>query len=321
MNRIRWGIIGAGRIAHSFAGDIAASSNAELTAVAARSGDNARGFAAQYQIPHAHEGYPALYDNPEVDAVYVATPHSFHLPNCEQAMLAGKAVLCEKPLVLNPNEAIALITTAQLTGRYLIEGMWTWFLPAIRKAQEWVSAGRIGEVRHLKADFGYPLQYSPDLREYDARVGGGCVLEMGIYPIAIARLFLPGQPQDIQVVGRTAANGVEDDVSAVLDYGHAIATLSTSFRCKLQNWAYVIGTQGYIAIPDFWRAEQCSLYSLDERIDHFEEPRDTFGFNYQIEEVSADILAGRKESAVVPLETSLALQRDMLEIRHLARAK
>ena len=321
MNKVRWGIVGAGRIAHSFASDIAATSNAELTAVAARSGDRAHSFAAQYRIPHAHQGYAALYDNPDVDAVYVATPHSLHLLNCRQAMLAGKSVLCEKPLVLDPDEASVLISAARDSRQYLIEGMWTWYLPAIRKAQEWVAAGRIGEVRHVKADFGYPFPYSPDLREYDARVGGGCVLEMGIYPIAIARLFLSGEPRHIAAVGRTAANGVEDDVSAILDYGHAIATLSTSFRCKLQNWAYIIGTRGYIAIPDFWRADQCSLYYLDERIDHFEEQRETFGFNHEIEQVSADILAGRKESAVVPLATSLALQQDMLAIRRLARAE
>jgi len=236
-------------------------------------------------------------------------------------MLAGKAVLCEKPLVLDPDEARALISTAHDSGQYLMEGMWTWYLPAIRKAQEWVAAGRIGEVRHVKADFGYPLQYSPDLREYDARVGGGCVLEMGIYPIAIARLFLPGEAHNIQVVGRTAANGVEDEISAIVEYGQAIATLGASFRCKLQNWAYIIGTQGYIAIPDFWRADHCSLFSLDEQIDYFEEGRETFGINYQIEEVSADIQAGRKQSAVVPLATSLALQQDILAIRLLAKAQ
>jgi predicted dehydrogenase len=318
VKKVRWGIIGAGRIAHSFANDIAATSNAELAAVAARSGDRARSFAAKYQIPDAHEGYAPLYENPQVDAVYVATPHSFHLRNCQQAMQAGKAVLCEKPLVLNPDECLALLRAAQDSGRYLTEGMWTWYLPAIRKAQQWVAAGRIGEIQHVKADFGYPLQYSTDLREYDARVGGGCVLEMGIYPIAIARLFLPGKPGKIKAVGRTAANGVEDDVSIILDYGHALATLGTSFRCKLQNWAYIIGTQGYIAIPDFWRADQCSLYYLDERIDSFEEQRETFGLNYQIQQVSADILAGRKQSEVVPLATSLALQEDMLAIRRLA---
>jgi predicted dehydrogenase len=142
MKQVRWGIIGAGRIAHSFASDIAATSNAQLTAVAARSGDRARSFAAQYHLPHAHEGYAALYENPDVDAVYVATPHSLHLSNCQQAMLAGKAVLCEKPLVLDPDETIALIDAAKDSGQYLMEGMWTWFLPAIRKAQEWVAAGR-----------------------------------------------------------------------------------------------------------------------------------------------------------------------------------
>ena len=139
MRKLRWGIIGAGRIAHSFASDIAATSNAELSAIAARSGDRAKSFAAQYRIPHAHEGYAALYANPDVDAVYVATPHSLHLPNCQQAMLAGKAVLCEKPLALNPDEANALIPAAQDSGQYLMEGMWTWFLPAIRQAQEWVA--------------------------------------------------------------------------------------------------------------------------------------------------------------------------------------
>ena len=317
MKKVRWGIIGAGRIAHSFAKDIAATSHAKLAAVAARSGDRARSFAARYHIPHAHEGYAALYENPEVDAVYVATPHSFHLPNCKQAMQAGKAVLCEKPLVLNPDEGMALARTARESGQYLAEGMWTWYLPAIRKAQQWLAAGRIGEVQHVKADFGYPLQYSEDLREYDARVGGGCVLEMGIYPIAIARLFLRGKPRNMKAVGRTAANGVEDDVSIILDYGHALATLGTSFRCKLQNSAYIIGTQGYIAIPDFWRADQCSLFCLDEQVDYFEEKRATFGLNYQIEEVSVDILSGRKQSEVVPLATSLALQEDMLSIRRL----
>lgn len=318
---IRWGLIGAGRIAHQFSQDMAAVANAELVAVAARDGGRAREFADRHGAPHAHEGYQALFDNPEVDAVYVATPHSFHLQNCIDAMAAGKAVLCEKPLVLDPAECRQLIDAHAAHGRYLMEGMWTWYLPAIRHAQAWVAAGRIGKVLHVKADFGYPLHYSEDLREYDARVGGGSVLEMGIYPVAIARLFLEGDPQGMQVTGRTAANGVEDDVAAVIDYGDAMATLGTSFRCKLQNWAYIIGTDAYVAIPDFWRADQCSLYRLDERIDHFEDERDTLGFNCEIAEVSADIIAGKTESDVIPLATSLKLQEDMLSIRKLAKSR
>jgi predicted dehydrogenase len=294
---------------------MAGVSNAELVAVAARDGNRAQRFASQYGAEFAHHGYPALYDNPGVDAVYVATPHSFHLQNCIDAMAAGKAVLCEKPLVLNPDQCRQLLDYHQSRDNYLIEGMWTWYLPAIRKAREWVEAGRIGQVLHLKADFGYPFQYGENLREYDPGLGGSAVLEMGIYPVALARFFLRGDPHSFQVAGNIAPNGVEDDVSAVLDYGDAIATLGTSFRCKLQNWAYIIGTDGYIAIPDFWRAERCLLYRLDDRIDCFEEVRASHGFNYEIEAVSTDILEGRRESEVIPLSMSLKLQQDMEQIR------
>jgi predicted dehydrogenase len=312
---VRWGIVGPGRIAHQFASDIASVSSAELVAVAARDGERAAGFAARYGIARAHAGYEALFDDPDVDAVYVATPHSCHLDHAAGALRRGKAVLCEKPLVLDPVECRELVAVAAGTGSYLMEGMWTWFLPAVRKALQWYREGRIGQLLHVKADFGYPLRYSEDLREYDARVGGGAVLEMGIYPVAIARLFIRRRPDSIQVTGRRAPNGVEDDVSLVCDYGDCMATLGTSFRCKLRNRACVIGTEGTIEIPDFWRAESCSLFVLDERVDHFEERRASFGFDHEIEAVSREILAGRSESETIPLATSLALQEDMWAIR------
>lgn len=315
MSPLRWGIVGPGRIAHVFARDMQYVGHAELVAVAARDGRRAAQFAAQYGIAESHEGYDALFENPAVDAVYVATPHSYHLEHCSTAMRAGKAVLCEKPLVVSPDECRRLIDVASATGSYLMEGMWTWFLPAIRRALEWYREGRIGELLHVKSDFGYPLQYSEDLREYDARVGGGAVLEMGIYPVAIARLFIGRGPERIHVTGRRAPNGVEDDVSLLCDYGDCTATLGTSFRGKLRNWTYVIGTGGYIAIPDFWRAGSCSLFVLDEQIDHFEDGRRSEGFDYEIEFVSREIAEGRRECERLPLATSLALQEDMKAIR------
>lgn len=315
MTRVRWGVIGLGRIAHSFASDIASVANAELVGVAARNGDRAEKFARRYNVPKAYAGYEDLYSDPDIDAVYVATPHNHHLQNCSDILRAGKAVLCEKPLVLTPTECQQLMAIAEATGGYLMEGMWTWYLPAIRRALGWVEAGRIGDILHIKADFGYPFTYSEELREYDASLGASVTLEMGIYPIAIARLFMGRSPTSIQVSGRRAPNGVEDDLTAILDYGDAMATLGTSFRCKLQNCAYIIGTEGYIAIPDFWGASECGLYAVDTRIDHFSESRGSFGYNYQIGEVSADIIAGRTQSPVIPLATSLALQEDMLAIR------
>ena len=169
MSKLRWGIVGPGRIAHQFARDIVGVDNAELVAVAARDGQRARDFADQYGLPHAHQGYAALFDNPEVDAVYVATPHSYHLDHSAGALRCGKAVLCEKPLVTSPDECRQRAAIAADSGSYLMEGMWTWFLPAIQTALGWYRADRIGQLLHVKSDFGYPLPYSEDLREYEKK--------------------------------------------------------------------------------------------------------------------------------------------------------
>ena len=311
MSKIRWGIIGAGRIANSFAQDLVYADNAELAGVAARRLASADVFAKQHGIATSFEGYDELFCDPNIDAIYIATPHTLHLQNAVDALHAGKAVMCEKPITVSAAECQTLIDTADATQRYLMEAMWTWFLPAIRQAKEWVDAGRIGELRHIKADFGYPQVYAADKREYDANLGGGCLLEMGIYPVAIARYFSGQDPQDTKVTASMAPNGVEDDVTMLFEYDECFATLATSFRCKLQNWAYIIGTDGYIAIPDFWRATECSLFELDERVDYFQDEMRGSGFEYQIASVSNDILNGRLQSSTVPLEASLGFQRDM----------
>ena len=315
MSVVRWGIIGAGRIAHMFARDIARVTNATLHAVASRSTESAEGFRAQNDLPAAYDQYERLYADPDVDAVYVATPHTLHAQQCRDAMTAGKAVLCEKPITVTPAECSELIAFARQHEAYLMEGMWTWFLPAVRTARRWVDDGRIGRLLHVKADFGYPLPYDPKRREYDRDLAGGCLLEMGVYPVAIADLFLPGKPERLHVLSHRAPNGVEDDVSMIQRYGDRFATLGTSFRARLRNAAFLIGDEGYIAIPDFFRARECSLYRLDERIDHFDDGRDSLGFDYQIEEVSADILGGRRESETVPLAASLRFQERMAEVR------
>lgn len=315
MSRIRWGIVGAGRIAHTFAQGISATRHGTLQAVAARSEDSARRFGQTYDIPSAYGGYDALYNDPDVDAIYVATPHTLHQQHSSNALRAGKAVLCEKPITTNAAECQALIDVATETSSYLMEAMWTWFLPAVRKAKEWVDAGRIGKLVQIKADFGYPQVYAPDKREYDANLAGGCLLEMGVYPVALAALFSGRDPEDVSVVSRHAPNGVEDDVAAIFDYGDCVATLGTSFRAKLQNWAYIIGEDAYIAIPNFWCATDCQLWVLDDRVDHFSDGRSTNGFDFQIEAVNTDLLAGRTQSEIMPLSASLRLQQHMDLIR------
>ena len=313
--KIRWGVIGAGRIAHQFAADFAHVGNAELVAVAARDENRAREFARHWSIPVAHSGYQSLYESPDVDVIYIATPHTLHLEQATAALCAGKAVLCEKPITVSAEECRQLIGEATRQQGYLVEGMWTLFLPAIRKAQAWVAEGRIGKLTQISADFGYPMPYSPHGREYDPALGGGALLDMGIYPITLALQFFADDPQAMHSAAHFAESGVEDHVSMLWDFGTANATLTTSFRSKLPNVACIIGTNGYIRIPDFWRARECSLLQLDERIDHFYDGRKGSGFEFEIQAISEDIAAGRLSSEIVPLQNSLRVQTIMDRVR------
>lgn len=313
---VRWGIIGLGRIAREFAHDLQFVDGASLAAVASRSAVNAQAFAAEFGAARALGDYQALWDADDVDAVYIATPHTSHLEQTLTSIAAGKAVLCEKPLTTSSADCQAIITAAAGTdGSYAMEGMWSYFLPAIHTAKRWVDEGRIGEVRHVKADFGYPLPYRAELREYDAALGGGALLEMGIYPVAMASLFIGGIPNRVDRIAGHAPNGVEDDVVAILDFNGPVATLATSFRVKYQNSCYVIGDRGYIAIPDHWRARECHLHQREELVESFHDDRRGFGFEYEIGAVSSDVEAGSRESAVVPLAKSLEWQRTIERIR------
>ena len=315
MNKIRWGIVSAGTIANTFAADMVHVPNAEVAAVAARSLDSAAEFADKYGIGKTYQGYEKLFSDPDIDAVYIGTPHTLHSENSADALRAGKAVLCEKPITTSAAECQKLLDVANATGSYLMEAMWTWFLPAVRKAKEWVDSGRIGELRHIKAELGYAKPYDPHSRLYDPSLAGGCLLDMGIYPIAIARYFTEKSPEGIHVVSRHAPNGVDDDVAMLFNYDNCIATLATSFRCKLPNTAYIIGTEGYIAIPHGWSARECQLFVMHDQVDEFVDGRRGSGFEFQIASVSDDIMQGRKESAVVTHAASLAFQQDMDRVR------
>ena len=320
--KVRWGISGTGRICHQFAQDFAFVPNGELVAVSSRFQPSADTFARQYDIGRAYAGYENLLADPGIDAVYIASPHTLHYQDTVDAIKAGKHVLCEKPFTINPDESRKLFNIAGQSSVFVMEAMWTFFLPAIQKAQEWINQGRIGRLRQIKADFGYPqLPFDANRREYSAEFAGGCLLEMGIYPVSLAWLFMQQDPVDMKVIAHKAPNGVEDDLAMLFAYGDnsegAIATLATSFRSKLQNWAYIIGEEGYIAIPDFWRANECSLFHLDKRIDHFEDGRKNLGMNYETIAANEDILAGRQQNEIMPWSNTIRFQEHMDRIRQL----
>jgi predicted dehydrogenase len=319
-DKIRWGIVSTGRIADQFALDMAHVANGELLAVASRTEAAAEGFGRRHRIPRRYGSYDALFRDTDVDAVYIATPHSLHAANTLAAIAAGKHVLCEKPFTIGAAESRRVFDAAGKSSLFVMEGMWTYFLPAVRTALDWVSRGRIGRVLQVRADFGYPMRpFDASSRVYNAELGGGCLLDMGIYPIAIAWLFLQSDPDEIHTVVRKAPNGVDDDVQMLFDYGGnengCSATLATSFRSKLPNLAYILGEEAWIAIPDFWRASTCRLYHRDECVDHFEDSRESIGLNYETEAAAADMLAGRQQSAVMPWSVTLRLQEHLDRVR------
>ncbi len=316
MKTIRWGVLSTGRIAHQFAQDFASVERGKIAGATSRTAANARAYANRYGIGKVYPNYRALLEDSNIDAVYIATPHSLHLENTLAAIEAGKSVLCEKPITTNAEDCERILTAARDRSVFVMEAMWTWFLPAIRRAKRWFEDGRIGKLVQIKADFGYPQRpYAANRREFDAQLGGGALLEMGIYPVALLWLMLGRQPDRLEVVSKYAPNGVEDDLGVLLDYGDVIATIGTSFRCKLQNWAYLIGEDGYIAIPDFWRASECRLFELDDLKDKFADGRSSIGLNFETQAVIDDLLAGKTESEIVSLSDSLAFQRTMQTIR------
>lgn len=313
--KIRWGVIGAGRIAHTFCQDMAFSEHGQLSAIAARALQSAQEFAEVYAVEKAYGGYQHLYADPDIDAIYIATPHNFHFSQAKDALLAGKHVLVEKPICVSSAQCAELIALSAAKNCFLMEAMWSYFLPAIAKAKQWCDEGRIGNIVHVKADFGYPVAYVPGDRMYEPSLSGGCLLDMGIYPLALAQYFLSQQPLSSQYSCRFAASGVEDDLIILADYPDARATLATSFRAKLVNSAYIIGDQGNIEIPDFWRANSCSLFALDSKIDEFIDGRKGSGFEFQIDAACEAIKLGKRETELMPHKTSLILQTQMDAIR------
>jgi len=311
MRKVKWGIIGPGKIANQFASDFQFVENATVHAVASNNLQRAHDFAKKYEIPNVYDSYDNLYADPDIDIVYIATPHSFHLMNTTDAIKAGKSVLCEKPITTNLSDCKQVIDLAKKSDQYLMEGMWTYFLPAIQKAREWIKEGRIGKVLSLKADFGLLMPYDSKSRLFNPDLAGGSLLDVGIYTIAMTWLVQQKNPTHITVISRYAPTGVDKDVNMLFEYNDSLASLHSSFQSKLNNHAYIIGEEGYIDLPDFWRARECHLYKKDDMVDHFSDDRQGSGFEYEIESVSRDIIEGKKESDIVSHETSIHLQEHM----------
>lgn len=313
--KIRWAILGAGRIARVFVKDFPFLQNAELVAVASSDKARAAAFAAEHQVPRAID-YAELYAAKDIDAVYIATTHNFHAEQALKCLQAGKAVLCEKPITINPTEFATLVAAAKANNTFLMEALWSCFMPAMQKAREWVAEGRIGALKVIQGDFSYPAVKDPAGRLYNINLAGGALLDIGIYPISITSLFADGAPRQIKAQGELADTGVDETVAMVLDYGSVTAVLTTSVATRMNNSFILYGEKGSIEMKEFWKTHTCHLYDAEYNLlESFDDQRASHGFSYQMQDATDAILAGRLQSEVVPWSRTMEWQETMMEVR------
>lgn len=314
---IRWGILGTGNIAKQFARGLAVIPDAELLAVGSRSAATADAFADAFGVPRRYATYEELAADADVDVVYISTPHPMHAPNTLLCLKAGRHVLCEKPFAVNTREASEMVRTARERKLFLMEAMWTRFLPVVAQAREWLRDGRIGEPRMVLADFGFRAGWDEESRLLNREMGGGALLDVGVYTVSFASMVFGTPPDRVSGLADIGATGVDEQAGMVLGYpGGALAVLSTAVRTNTPHHAYILGTEGSIHIhPPFWHATQATLALSGDRNETVELPYEGNGYNCQALEVMRCLRAGLLESPVMPLDESLAIMQTMDRIR------
>jgi predicted dehydrogenase len=313
---LNWGLTGTGSIARAFAEALPKSPDARLHSVLSRRGDTAASFAASHGIPHAHTSLEAFAADPDLDVVLVGSPHPFHKEQTIVCLDAGKHVLCEKPMALNRGEVEEMIAAARAHNRFLMEAMWMYFIPAVIRARELVGAGEIGTPGLVIADFGRAVRHDPANRFYSLALGGGVLLDMGIYPLSLA-YFLFGKPAELSGAAVVADTGVDEQVAMTLRYDDGrLANLTASIRANSGCEATVAGSDGSVRIhPDFWHSERLTLTRRGRPEQILDFPHPGSGYSYEIDHVNACIRAGRLESDVMPWSASLELVGMMDQLR------
>ncbi|MEU1038900.1 Gfo/Idh/MocA family protein [Streptomyces sp. NPDC005551] len=316
---VRWGILATGGIAAAFAADLVDLPDAEVVAVASRSQESAKAFAERFAIPRAYGDWASLAADEDVDVVYVATPHSAHRVAAGLCLEAGRNVLCEKAFTLNAREAEELVALARERGSFLMEAMWMYCNPLIRRLKALVDDGAIGDVRTLQADFGLAGPFPPSHRLRDPAQGGGALLDLGVYPVSFAQLLL-GEPSDVTARAVLSDEGVDLQTGALLSFeSGALASVHCSISGGTPVSASVTGSAGRIDIPDGFFFPEHFVLHRDGRdpekfmADPASGPRSSL--RHEAAEVMRALRAGETESPLVPLDGTLAVMRTLDAIR------
>jgi len=316
--KINWGILGAGKIAGKFATDLALLPTANLYAVGSRTLSKAKSFARKYHFKKSYGSYKTLLSDPNLDVVYIATPHSQHCKNTLLALDHKVAVLCEKPLAINAKEVARMLNKAKKQQTFLMEALWTLFLPHILKVKKLIKEGAIGEVQSVRADFGFQAKYDPKSRLFNPALGGGAILDIGIYPLLLAQSIL-GTPDSITATAILGKTKVDEDINITLTYEQQkIAHLHASLRSHTPVDAHIYGTKGYIHIPNRWHKPVSHITLFDykkERTTKYLMPRHALGYKYEAQAVMDYLQQGVLESPIASWQFSRDLMETMDAIR------
>jgi len=314
---IRWGIVGTGFIAHQFARGLAVLSDARLLAVASRTKESADKFAEEFGVTHRHVGVKQLAENENVDVVYIATPNPMHKGNTLRCLNGGKAVLCEKPFCINASEATEMAEHSREKGLFLMEAMWTLCFPAMTKVREIINSGAIGDIRQVHSNFSFRCEWDPDDILLNPNLGGGALLDVGVYNIALAQMIYQREPTRISGMAHLGKTGVDEQSSVTLGYDNgALAVLTSAIRTETNQEAAIYGTEGYIKVPHmFWQPDRIIVKTSQDEEREFKFDRVGNGYNYEATEVMRCLRNGCLESRILPLNTSVAIMRTMDSIR------
>ncbi len=313
---IRWGILGTGGQARIFTEDLIGLDGHTVTAVGSRTAAAAQAFAGTYHVGRVHASYEALAADDEVDIIYIATPQSGHYAAARLCLLAGRAILVEKPFTVTAEQAEQVVTLATERRLFVMEAMWTRFNPVIRQIRDLVAKGSLGQITSIQANFEIALAYDPAHRLWNAGLAGGALLDLGVYPVALGSMML-GTPELIHAVTTLAPTGVDANTAIVARYpGGAVGLYQCGLRADSPATATITGTGGYITIdPPFFRPHSYTIHLKDTEPRHHSITLEGHGYTYQAEEAARCLHAGLTESPLMPLAETLTIMQTLESAR------
>lgn len=312
---IKWGIIAPGGIANAFAKEVIKTKDGILSAVYGRNEDKTKEFAKMHKIDKYYSDIDEFLKDKDIDAVYIATPHNYHMEYAKKCVLAKKHVLCEKPFSYNYKTGKEIIDIARENNVFIMEALWTLFLPAVNKAKEWIEEGKIGKIKLITANFGFKSEFNAKHRLYNPDLAGGALLDLGIYPILFSNFIANSYPNEIKANAEfTKTNVDESDIINLKYQDGTLASLKCSLAVNLDNEAVIYGENGKIVIPRFWASKEAYLY-IEENTEKYIDDYEEAGYKHEIEEANNCIKNNALESNVASHNNTLELAKIMDEIR------